>query len=1059
MKKNFLKYLLLGVFSLSLGAGFVGCKDYDDDIDDLWGAIEDVKKQLSDLSGSTVKEISYNEGTGVMTVTMADNTTKTLNLKQDMVTYTVSTSISGDELTVTITGSDGSSSSDKVTLPTSDGSGSPDPVDGFDPSKLVIKDGKIYYGDEPTGVTLPVEYAGDSYIVALTDGDGAFIGYQVVYDGTPYDFYIADALPLTSIVFIPQSYLSGVEAMRSTSYDYRQWSRTTADPNGERGEIWNGGRNVAISTVSNQIIAQYHVNPSSVTKEQIKALDVLSDDKEFYGTRAADSKPRIADFDKDVTVDDGIMTVKFTVDAEFIRNMVADEITVLAVQATVDHEGKEKTVTSDYAAVYRSIVQDFTLALTDKPETNHSDSLNQRHLYGADETTNGIDSTYYPNQGPFNGDLRGYAQVAIDSDYDYQLLYTDTFDLKDVLAVHYRERLDDGTTNVSAEKSTLNPAEFGLSYKFTKSGYEQGSNKTNQADFIQVTADGIVSVDVYGEQITGIAAVGREPMIRVELIEDASGKTINAGWVKFLIVEDASGSTANFDMGTIMVNCTNADLLTTNRQINLQLYEKIGLYKTAFYNVYDTFVPSIAANVNDLGTVTELPDPDDNETILLNWEITPAEMELALADGRDSIRRTVIYRSSTGARNDVVINFAVKVVEPEATIDSHNSTYWNTALNEIYVNAEIPGSHSNLDDFWTDMDWVFKVPTGETDSRPNFNITPASALTDYPADYVWNYNNTNNLNYFYQFREGYTATEKVGNVDYAISVNNTQVNRAATAANQSYSYLLATRGSETQIVATIDTYTGIVEYYNGEITVTGGGANPNFTLTSNINPVTLAQPNSFVSNMSNSFAKLLLNRVEARQSGMMSAEVEVILYNTCRDIKVTNGVFTAFFFRPVNVAAGTGNDFSDSTIQEIDLTELAILTDWRKAYGSMWTGTSSFINTLIQANSQTWNSKTYHTFFEYYDVTSITVDIAGITTTMDGGTLGTTGINPQLGVENVAPTGGIVQGPALADVDYGVFRYTNNGSKTQTPFQMRLPVVVTYKWGQVTVDVDVTVTP
>ena len=50
MKKNFFKFLLLGAFTLSLGVGFVGCKDYDDEIDDLYAKIEALKGvNLEDL--------------------------------------------------------------------------------------------------------------------------------------------------------------------------------------------------------------------------------------------------------------------------------------------------------------------------------------------------------------------------------------------------------------------------------------------------------------------------------------------------------------------------------------------------------------------------------------------------------------------------------------------------------------------------------------------------------------------------------------------------------------------------------------------------------------------------------------------------------------------------------------------------------------------------------------------------------------------------------------------------------------------------------------------------
>lgn len=72
MHKKFLKFLLLGVFSLSLGAGFVGCKDYDDDIDDLNNKYEELVTSLDALKAKVdglVKSVTYDQATGKLTVT------------------------------------------------------------------------------------------------------------------------------------------------------------------------------------------------------------------------------------------------------------------------------------------------------------------------------------------------------------------------------------------------------------------------------------------------------------------------------------------------------------------------------------------------------------------------------------------------------------------------------------------------------------------------------------------------------------------------------------------------------------------------------------------------------------------------------------------------------------------------------------------------------------------------------------------------------------------------------------------------------------------------------
>ena len=78
MKKNFFKFLLLGAFTLSLGAGFVGCKDYDDDIEDINKRLASLEKFQQEV-GSSVSGISFSNG--ILTATKLDGSTATIDLK------------------------------------------------------------------------------------------------------------------------------------------------------------------------------------------------------------------------------------------------------------------------------------------------------------------------------------------------------------------------------------------------------------------------------------------------------------------------------------------------------------------------------------------------------------------------------------------------------------------------------------------------------------------------------------------------------------------------------------------------------------------------------------------------------------------------------------------------------------------------------------------------------------------------------------------------------------------------------------------------------------------
>jgi len=49
MKKKFVRVMLFGALALATGASFVGCKDYDDDIDAVNARVDGIEKTLSEL--------------------------------------------------------------------------------------------------------------------------------------------------------------------------------------------------------------------------------------------------------------------------------------------------------------------------------------------------------------------------------------------------------------------------------------------------------------------------------------------------------------------------------------------------------------------------------------------------------------------------------------------------------------------------------------------------------------------------------------------------------------------------------------------------------------------------------------------------------------------------------------------------------------------------------------------------------------------------------------------------------------------------------------------------
>ena len=150
MNKKFLSVILFSALMVGTAGTFTSCKDYDDDIKDLQGQVDglagDVKKLQGDLTtlGTTVDNLTYVKDAkienGKLVVVDKNGNPHSYDIPAG-VTYTLSVSKDGDEVTISLKGSDGSTSDVKIDMPK-----------GFDATLLSIdKDGNILYDDEKTG--------------------------------------------------------------------------------------------------------------------------------------------------------------------------------------------------------------------------------------------------------------------------------------------------------------------------------------------------------------------------------------------------------------------------------------------------------------------------------------------------------------------------------------------------------------------------------------------------------------------------------------------------------------------------------------------------------------------------------------------------------------------------------------------------------------------------------------------------------------------------------------------------------------------------------------------
>ena len=887
MRKRFVKVVLLGALAFATTTSFISCKDYDDDINRIDDEIGQINQSLDELKTSIgnagVKSVTYNSTTGKLTIVDSNDKSVSCTIAQNLPEYTVE--VADGKIVLKKGGQEVSSAN----LP----SGAAE----FDPAKLTVNaQGEVLYDGAKTSVKIPTSS------IALIEKDGVVVGYKITVDGKESTFYIADALPLTSLVFVPEAYLNGVEAMRATNLTYDKWT-VNSQVVTEKGEIWNApAASASESNITPDMVAYYHVNPVGVTMKQIKSLVLNADDKEFIGTRATGFK--IADIDLEkCSIDNGILKVVFKGNSEAIQKIDASKITVLNLQATVEVNGGTKTIASDYAAIYKAVMKDFVLANAKGAATHRT------HLYGADNAHS----------------LIGKAEDAINEEPMCEVAYNNIngIDLSQYVETHYTEWTDTdplkqiGTSDKTIANDKL--ADYGLKLVYSLSDYYQGDNKTLQSSFFANLNGSVLTAKVGNVTQDPIAAVGRMPLVRVELQRASDGEVVNVGWIKVQITRgEVAGTNYNKVCGDLKLQCAPKTYNLTFDEMNVSIYQKLGLTKEDFHTIYELKSSSTNASgqkiatlkADEFGEIVELNDADPNvETVCLAWTVTDTDQLDAVANNNGQLIATATYvPKNDKSRADVTVTFTATVKTPVASFDdgSKNADYWYNSMSNVRMNVETPGNGHTCA-FKVDVDNVFEG------NAPSFKLVGGNetASADFQLD---------KITYQYIFSAENEGVEVLGNdgKTYTLTVSNDGKE------------LFADGASVAKIEGTEVAYQETDE------------------------------------------AKAILNTYSHNETPF-SAKMDMVLTNQCNmRLPMTDGKFNADFLRPINVHANEGQFFVDATDDgyTVNVLDLVYLTDWRDYKFAKGTSASG-----IEYDGTG--------YYAYYDVESIVADTDGITTNMN----------------------------------------------------------------------------
>lgn len=855
MKKKFVRVMFFGALALATGASFVGCKDYDDDIDAVNARVDGIEKTLSELQaqlGGFVKSVDYNASTGVLTVVGGNNESFNLPMPQAMPSYTLNVTKDG-KITLLKDGKEVSSGTiDIPEMPEIPDMPEIPEYKEFDASLLTVgEDGYIYYSGKKTQVQIPASPKGS--IVATTTEEGTVTGYTITTyeNGKQYvgSFSIIDAVALRGLVFSPSCYVGGIPSLKASNIAYNPWTREAYATPTEKGETYKAA--TVQSYITPQIWAYYHMNPAGTSMEQIESLKFLSGDKDYYPvSRAAAMNPTVNMSKTEVVTQDGerYLKVAMDADAEKIPAIKSGKVASYALQAQTKDAA---VITSNYASVYKVSMEDFVLKTT-----LDNTAKDEVVLYGQAISRADTDNAN-----------AGKAQEAIDAEADYTVATDAELKLADKIVTYYKEDGKDELVEME------NVEDYGLEYVYTASNYIGGAkNETEQNTFINVdkAAEGIIDPE-YNKQ-NSEATENREPLLRVELKDKATGKTVAVGWIKTKIVKGATeGFAKTFDKGTYYYGCGNFDEVLTYINMN-DVYDKAKLNKDEFHKAYKLKVDAanaVVMAIGSVGTVTEIVDNPATATNVLKWIVTPAEALAVVNASKTEMSATVTYESVDGTRGNITITMKAKVAMPSGVIknDQKIKQVWSTDYSYVKADVKEPVSTA-VTDFTLDLFNVFegrKVVVSDVDSK-NF---PSFANDELNAKFI-----------FSGAKEVTIGTDKY---TFTVASDGTQLR-----ASKNGSVI-------TTLIATIDAK-GVITYNKDE-----------------------------------EDAQVLLNN-SAYNEDPFTVGVEIVITNGCDEIlPITGNKFDVKFLRPINIVDTQSASLQDATTgtAKIDMSELFGLTDWR----------------------------------------------------------------------------------------------------------------------------------
>ena len=631
MKKKLLHRVLLLFVSGAMLAGVSGCKDYDDDIDNInnrldeltTGKIASIESQLGSLQTTVTGLESLSEQVASIAgkidglATDGDVQTAIDNALAELKEQLGDTYVTGDLLNTTLLGYATTQSVGDIAGRVSD---------------LESEIGKLASSEDLADQLTKIRGAAvaKAGLVDATEMQDAIDAYDAkikkyiadaVANGGVINQQIASQISsavaelegkisgrLTSVQLIPELYIDGIETIELKSLAYKAWKVTSTS------ETESVAQGTAVSTTAQSATAvRYLVSPSVITVDDIKAPSYVFEKAE---TRAAVSTELMSV--EDWSVANGVLTVDVKKRAGASLELDADHIYTAALKVPIADKHLTKgesgtAVYSDYVRITETTVEPRIAALVDKGASKPNDG----------EWECSEEGTHYHFSATF--------EAAKESNPAKLCAYNDKVDLLSLVTGCYTDAK--GAHEIT--KAAL--AASGLEFRFsipTKS-FKIGENETDQQQFATVAAgeDGAwtLSSKLPGGVTDNQAAIDKTPIVRVELVDVNNGNAVadvryfKVQWVREAVDAVDLGVLKTFEY-TLGCDIFSGDMLWSEMVDDvLAKLGSNGMSQNEFLATYD--IPAIEAEDHKVGTVDAVEA--DGVELYYNFDVAADESAAA----------------------------------------------------------------------------------------------------------------------------------------------------------------------------------------------------------------------------------------------------------------------------------------------------------------------------------------------------------------------------------------------------------------------------------------------